>query len=347
MAAGPEEAVSGRWAERVMAGAKAREWVKRGIELRHFAALQAVAEGGSFSRAATTLGYTQSAVSQQIAALERIVGQQLVHRPGGQRSVTLTEAGALLLEHAQAIGTRLAAAEADLGALADGERGVLRIGSFQAAGARILPRVLRRFLTEAPGVELELTESVTDIEVVDKVERAELDLAFAVEPLRAGPFETRALLLDPFLLMLPAGATVQDLATGATDGRARVPVVCFRSCPSTRIVLTYLRECGIEPDVVLASDQNETLQGAVEAGLGAAVVPRLALDLSNDATEWFELGPDAPARQVSLIWHSQRALPPAAHAFVEVAREVSAEIAAAMRHQDGRMLGQISAVHGG
>jgi DNA-binding transcriptional LysR family regulator len=325
-------------------GAKAREWVKRGIELRHFAALEAVADGASFSRAAATLGYTQSAVSQQIAALERIVGQQLVHRPGGQRAVTLTEAGALLLEHAQAIGTRLAAAEADLEALAEGERGTLRIGSFQAAGARILPRVLRRFLTEAPGIELQLTESVTDIEIVDKVERAELDLAFAVEPLRAGPFETQALLLDPFLLIVPAGKTVPELATGVIDGRLRIPVVCFRSCPSTRIVLTYLRERGVEPDVVLASDQNETLQGGVEAGLGAAVVPRLALDLAHDETDWFELGPGAPARQVSLIWHAERSLPAAAQTFVDVAREVSAEIAVAMRHEEGKKLGRLSAV---
>ncbi len=325
---------------------KTRGWLKRGIELRHFAALEAVADGSSFSRAATVLGYTQSAVSQQIAALERIVGQKLVHRPGGQRAVTLTEAGALLLEHAHAIGTRLAAAEADLDALAEGERGTLRVGSFQAAGARILPRVLSRFLTEAPGVGIELTEAVTDTAIVDAVERAELDLAFAVEPLRAGPFETQALLLDPFLVVVPAGRTVQELASGTTDGRLRVPVVCFRSCPSTRIVLTYLRERGVEPDVVLASDQNETLLGAVEAGLGAAVVPRLAHDLSNDGTEWLELGPDAPARQVSLIWHSQRSLPPAAQTFVSVARDVSTEIAAAMRHQEGRKLERLSAVGG-
>ena len=184
---------------------------------------------------------------------------------------------------------------------------------------------------------------MTDVELVDKVERAELDLAFAVEPLRAGPFETRALLLDPFLLIVPCGTSVADLATGVRDGRFRVPVVCFRSCPSTRIVLTYLRERGIEPDVVLASDQNETLQGAVEAGLGAAVVPRLALELANEATDWLELGPDAPARQVSLIWHAGRALPAAAQTFVDVSAAVSAEIAAAMRHEEGKKLGRISA----
>jgi DNA-binding transcriptional LysR family regulator len=328
----------------VNADAKAREWLKRGIELRHLAALQAVADGASFSRAAATLGYTQSAVSQQIAALERIVGQQLVHRPGGQRAVTLTEAGALLLEHAQAIGTRLAAAEADLGALADGELGTLRVGSFQTAGARILPRVLQRFLAAAPGIQIALTESVTDIEIVDAVERSDLDLAFAVEPLRAGPFETRPLLLDPFLLIVPAGKTVEELGTGVVNGRVRVPVVCFRSCPSTRIALTYLRELGIEPDVVLASDQNETLQGAVETGLGAAVVPRLALDPASKGTEWFELGAEAPARQVSVIWHAARSLPPAAETFLDVACGVSSEIAAAMRRDERRKLSPISAL---
>ena len=101
-------------------GAKAREWVKRGIELRHFAALEAVAGGASQPAGPSTLGY---AVRGQPAdrGSGRIVGQKLVHRPGGQRAVTLTEAGALL-SSAHAIGTRLAAAEADLEALAEGAR---------------------------------------------------------------------------------------------------------------------------------------------------------------------------------------------------------------------------------
>src|SRR5947207_15387089 len=88
-----------------------------GVELRHFLALEAVAREGSFGKAAQSLGYTQSAVSQQIAALERIVGQRLVERPGGPKPVTLTEAGRLLLTHADAIAARVAAAQADLEAL--------------------------------------------------------------------------------------------------------------------------------------------------------------------------------------------------------------------------------------
>src|SRR6476619_5726117 len=91
-----------------------------GVELRHLAALQAIAEHGSFGRAAEALGYTQSAVSQQLATLEKLVGQRLVDRPAGQRPAELTEAGRMLLAHADAIVARLRAARADLSALADG-----------------------------------------------------------------------------------------------------------------------------------------------------------------------------------------------------------------------------------
>src|ERR687896_1360524 len=123
-----------------------------GVELRHLAALQAVADEGSFGRAAERLGYTQSAVSQQIAALERIVGQRLVERPGGPKPVSLTEAGRLLLTHADAIAARVAAAQADLTALAEGQAGTLRVGVFQSVGQRILPEVMRRVLRAgAPG----------------------------------------------------------------------------------------------------------------------------------------------------------------------------------------------------
>src|ERR1700755_2042729 len=107
-----------------------------GVELRHFAALQPLASESSFGRAAVKLGYTQSAVSQQIATLERIVGEKLVERPGGPRPGTLTEAGQLLLRHARVIVSRLQAAQSDLAALSAGEAGSLRVGIFQSVGAK-------------------------------------------------------------------------------------------------------------------------------------------------------------------------------------------------------------------
>ena len=115
-----------------------------GLDLRHLAALEAVAHAGSFAKAAAGLGYTQPAISQQIAALERIVGQRLFERQSGPKPVTLTEAGELLLRHAEAIQARLSAAQADMDALAAGTAGTLRVGTFQSVAARILPELVVR-----------------------------------------------------------------------------------------------------------------------------------------------------------------------------------------------------------
>src|ERR1700749_80068 len=136
-----------------------------GVELRHFAALQALASEGSFGRAAERLGYTQSAISQQIAALERIVGEKLIERPGGPRPVALTEAGRLVLRHPRAIVARPQAAHPDLAAASARGAGSLHVGTFQSVGAKILPEVMRRFTQAWPNVEIELFESHYDVEL--------------------------------------------------------------------------------------------------------------------------------------------------------------------------------------
>src|ERR671936_1991624 len=133
---------------------EADRWL--GVELRHFLALEAVARTGSFGKAAQALGYTQSAVSQQIATLERLVGQRLVERPGGPKPVSLTEAGRLLLTHADAIAARVAAAQADLTALAEGPAGTMSVGVFQSLGQRILPELMRRYMRSWPQVKVTL-----------------------------------------------------------------------------------------------------------------------------------------------------------------------------------------------
>src|ERR671935_2167835 len=181
-----------------------------GVELRHFLALEAVARTGSFGKAARALGYTQSAVSQQIASLERQVGQKLLERPGGPKPVSLTEAGRLLLTHAEAIAARLAAAQADLNALGDGEAGTLRVGVFQSVGQRILPELMRRFLESWPKVDVTLTESADDRELLALVERGELELTFSDFPLEEGPFESVELLRDPYVLVVPRDLEVEQ-----------------------------------------------------------------------------------------------------------------------------------------
>jgi len=295
-----------------------------GVELRHLAALEAVSREGSFGRAATALGYTQSAVSQQIATLERIVGEKLIERPGGPKPVSLTEAGRLLLRHAEAIVARIAAAQADLTALHDGEAGTLRVGIYQSIGQRILPELMRRYAAAWPLVEVMLTESASDEELLQLVERGELDLTFADLPLIEGPFEFVELLRDPWLLVVPKDSPLADRATPPPLREiAQLDLIGFRQCRSMTQIEAALRR---PIDFVFRSDHNGTVQGLVGAGVGAALLPSLAVDPNDEATRQIELGPNVPSRVIAVAWHRDRYRSPAANAFTELAAEVCAEL---------------------
>src|SRR4051812_32915475 len=212
-----------------------------GVELRHLAALQALAQERSFGRAAQRLGYTQSAVSQQIAALERAVGERLVERPGGPRPVSLTEAGRLLVAHAEAIVARLKAAQADMAALHEGAAGTLRVGTFQSVGARILPAVMARFTTAWPTIEIQLRESVDDGELGTWVERGEIDLAFVMLPIDLDPLETLQLLRDPYVLVVAAESPFGRDHLPKLREIASQPLIGYRSCRSMVALEAQLR----------------------------------------------------------------------------------------------------------
>jgi len=298
-----------------------------GVEVRHFAALEAVAREGSFGRAAASLGYTQSAISQQIQTLERLVGERLLERPGGPRAVSLTEAGSLLLRHAEAIVARLHAAQADMAALSQGHGGRLRIGTFQSVGARVLPAVMRRFTAAWPHVEIELTESASDEELLRLVERGELDLAFAMPPLVEGPFEALELLADPYVLLVPAEHELATLTRASLADVGDLTLIGNRACRSTSLAEGELSQRGVGVDVAFRSDDNGTVQGLVGAGFGVALVPLLATDPRDERVRVLELDPEIPPRRISLAWHRDRHRSPAARAFADVAHEVCAEVA--------------------
>jgi DNA-binding transcriptional LysR family regulator len=297
-----------------------------GIELRHLAALEAVARERSFGRGAEALGYTQSAVSQQIAALERAVGERLVERPGGSRRISLTQAGTLLLRHAREITARLAAAKADLAALSAGATGLLRVGTFPSVGARLLPAVLRRFTASWPRVTIQLSESPSDTALLEGVARGNLDLVFTVAPVTEGPLETIELMRDPWLLVVPADSPL------AASGRpptlrdlGRLPLIGSRDCRASDRMEEGLRARGIEPRVVFRSADNGTVQGLVGAGVGSAPMCVLAYESGDQRTVALPLDPLVPPRLIGLAWHRDRYHSPAARAFVETALAVCAE----------------------
>ena len=300
-----------------------------GLELRHLIALKAIAEEGTFGRAAKRLGYTQSAISQQIAMLERIVGRRLIDRPGGPRPVSLTEAGDLLLRHADAIAARLQAAQADLAALDAGDAGPLRIGTYQSVGARVLPELLREFSAAWPQVEVTLQESADDRDLIALVERGELDLSFVVLPLDPGPYEVSELFRDPYVLVVPAAS---QLASRDRPPSLRElldhPLISNRTCRTTQRVEDRLRQAGREPHIAFRSDDNGTVQGLVAAGVGVAVVPRLTVDETDPAIRVVDLGDRVPPRLVGIAWHRDRRRSRALEAFVQLSQKLTSSVGA-------------------
>jgi DNA-binding transcriptional LysR family regulator len=297
------------------------QWL--GVEVRHLAALQAVAEEGTFRGAAARLGYTQSAISQQVATLEKIVGTKLIERPGGPRAVFLTEAGKLVLRHAEAIMARLNAARADVAAMIAGDGGTLRVGTFQSAGARILPELVRRFREQWPGVEVQLIESASDPELLAYVESGELDLSFVMPPLPEGPFESVELMRDPWVLVVPADSPLAARNEPVTlREAAELPLIGARQCRSCEQLRAHFRGRGLEPHYVFHSDENTTIHGLVAAGAGIAITPRLAANPDDERVAVLELGPRVPPRIIGIAWHRDRYRSPAAEAFVELAKEL-------------------------
>ena len=188
-----------------------------GVELRHLAALQAVARERSFSAAAASLGYTQSAISGQIVALERVIGARLVDRLRGSRLVELTEEGEVLLSHAAAIAARLEAAQADIAMLRAGSRQILRVGTFETVSRSMVADVLQRLASEHPSLDVSLRESYEPDGLLDQLERGKLDLAFALWSLRP--------------------RRLQDRSAARSFARCRAsPQRLARSCSKCRIV---------------------------------------------------------------------------------------------------------------
>jgi DNA-binding transcriptional LysR family regulator len=295
----------------------------RNVELRHLAALEAVGRTRSFVRAARELGYTQSAISQQVARLEAAVGQRLVDRPGGPRPVALTDAGRLLLRHADSIVAQLDAAQADMAALAEGAAGPLRVGIFQSVGARILPLLLRRFREEWPRVEVRVREETDAAELLKLLEHGDLDLTFADLPLGVdGPFEWEEILRDPYVLCVPAG---DPLARRESAPSLRelsgMPLVTWRLIGEPE---TYLRGRVPDLNIVFRSDDNGTLIGLVAEGLGYAIVPQLVVNPRNPAYVALPFGNRIPPRHLGIVWHRDRYKSAAADAFIALSSESAA-----------------------
>jgi DNA-binding transcriptional LysR family regulator len=293
------------------------------IELRHLTAIAAIAEEGSFGRAATRLGYTQSTVSQQIAALERAVGGPVFDRPGGPKPVRLTPLGSVVLSRGREL---LAKAEALTDAVDRFKAGDGRIdiGTFQSVSNAILPSVIRRLREEHPGCDIRLSE-----EEPEQPRIGDLDLLFHDGRID-GDVEHLRLLDDPYLLVAVAGTFPEGpVPLERLDGAPLVawPLTCDQPWMEQAIA-----RGGARPRIAFRTAVNDTLLSLVRAGMGSAVLPWLALRgagvPSDDRLRVHELRPALPPRQIYLHWQAGRTHSPLAGRAVRIATEIAAEIAA-------------------
>jgi len=275
-------------------------------------------ETGSFSRAARLNFVTQSAVSQQLRALERHYGRRLVDR-GARRSLELTDAGKLLLGEARAVVERLAALEDRLRHRPDVIAGAVTIASVYSVGLHTLPAPMKTFLRAHPQVNLRLTYRRTD-EIYQACLDGSVDLGVVAIPGRRSQIEIVPLRPDELVLVCPPDHPLarRPRLTAATLAEQRF-IAFDRDIPTRRLVDRFLRGARTSVTITMELDNIETIKRSVEAGLGISILPRSALE--NEVKAGTLLArPFATAhltRPIGIIYRRGREQSAAVRAFLE------------------------------
>ena len=300
------------------------------LDVRRMRVLKEVAAQRSFSAAAEKLGYTQSAVSQQIAALEREAGSILIERH--PRGIRLTDAGEALVRHADKILARLAEAEAELEAIAGLRGGRLRLGSFPTAGATLMPRAIAQFSSRHPAVELSLVEAEPD-ESLPRLKAGELDLILVDDspaPDADDDVEYVHLLDDPLHLVLPADHPLVSRRRIRIEDLAAEPwIQGTQICACTRQTQIACSNAGFEPRVAYQSDDFQVVQGLVAAGVGVALIPGLALVSERPDVVIRPIGSKPPVRKITAATLANGYRSPAVTEMLEILTTIAADYDAA------------------
>lgn len=282
--------------------------------MRHLATLVAIDEEGSYRRAATRLGYSQAAITSQVAAIEKALGTRVFDRPGGPRAVTLTPAGHEALRSARQILAAADLLDLRLIAIREGTWGRLAIGTFQSVSARLLPGALRAVQQQTPQVKVTVMESDDNAELAAGLHSARLDVSFLVGPVQDDGLQIREVLQDPFVAMVPADDPAGAVLT-LTD-LARRPLVGHDHCVCHELAEQGFAAAGIRPRFAFRSNDNAAVQAMVRGGIGTAVMPALSVDPADPGVRILRLKPALPTRSI-LVAHVAETPPPTATRFVD------------------------------
>jgi DNA-binding transcriptional LysR family regulator len=292
------------------------------LDVRRLRVFCQVVRRGSIAAAADALSYTPSAVSQQIAALEREAGTTLLERRA--RGVVPTEAGLLLAGHAEAVLAELDAAETALRDLAEVRRGQLRIGSFATAAANVLPQAIDRFRLRHPAVRIRVDQA-SPAESIRRLGDGSLDLALVVdlEPPAPEGVDVIPLFEDPVRLAVHRDhpfAAAAEIRLEELRGETWIDVPARTS--GGKVLSRACEAAGFAPRVGLESDDYTVIQELVGVGAGVALLPDLALCPPHEDVVLRGLGPDAPRRHVQVATRAPAFRSAATQAMLAVLAEV-------------------------
>lgn len=296
------------------------------LDVRRLRVLREVIARGSFSAAAESLHLSQSAVSQQIAVLEREVGLPLLERTSD--GPKLTAAGEALMEHGDAVICRLEEAEREIAQIAGLEGGKLRLSSFSTASATLMTRALSLFRQRFPNVELEFTEDDPE-QTFPALKRGDSDLAVLFDypafPLDfSRDVEAELIYEEPMRVALPPGHPLAGAKSVRIEDLAEEDWLCGAMPSSCRFqVINLCREAGFEPRITFQSEDYGVIKGFVAGGLGVSILPELAG--GHPGIELRPVRGRKPVRRVWAVTRESEARPPAAEQMLGVLREVCRE----------------------
>lgn len=299
------------------------------LEVRHLRAFTAIARRGSFGAAALELGYTQSAVSHQLRALERIVAVPLIVRQrGGRGPLELTDAGQLLLAYAHDMLARTRAAHNEVARLVSGLQGRVAVATIQSFAERILPTVISRHRSRRPDVRIEVREMTTTEQVLGAVEAGVADVGFAPRPVPSDRFDVRHLLADSYVLVTAAGADECQLR----DVHQK-RLLDIRGCQHDRSIEHRLLFENVVPAEIDRFDDHHMIQELVACGSGIAILPELTVDSSDPRLAVHRLEELAPRELVTVLGRD-RHLGAEVSEFIDgVARECASRLSARVRRE--------------
>jgi DNA-binding transcriptional LysR family regulator len=296
------------------------------LDVKRMKVLREVAARGSFSAAAEALSFTQSAVSQQVAALEREVGTTLLER--SPRGVRLTDAGQTVVNHAEAILSRLECAEEELAELAGLRGGRLRLACFQSAGATLMPRAVAEFHDRHPQVELSMVEAEPD-DAQERMRAGDVDMALVYD------FERVPGTLGDDLQLTPLLDDTYDAVIAAEHrlaGRRRIKladlseepwIASTERCGCRLITNRACQDAGFEAKVAFEADETMAAMALVAAGVGVTIFPRLALSPLHPGVVARSLGADAPIRRIWVAQQREGYRSPASDAMLQILVDVA------------------------